>query len=1145
MTISDWRIYKVRAYSSMWKVEVRYASAPDRLQTGIFFSELFGEYQLPYVVINGVKVIYSGFKVENIEGTIVSIYLRKRSLDYYSFPPFLSWNWTLSLEAWYTGGVDDTFTVTGTGPSSSVDPFELGSNPFAWEVSAVDAPSAGIRNITVQETSGASEELVLSYVLNFFLKNSVIFINSKQYICANPGVKTAANQAQFFIHEESYVPAIGETIEVTTLNSSMDTVLDQNAFDVILQDNSIDKNSLKVFFDFNNFDGNHIQSSNPAISGTYSGEVFGAMSSFTGDTHLGEGFFNRDHYVKIANSEELFSNNFTFLFSCSKTDNQPANLFSNLGGYTNPTSGFAIGLNSANMLYFQNYEYLKPNILTLNTKNAQKNIFCVLGAENSLQMGKYNFTRNEFDFEVFGLDENFIRQSNDWYIGSGSAIGTEDYSFDGYMDYFMYFNQTLGQNQATALASGVFSNTTGVPPKIRSVPIGVTGYTLATSGVSGIIGYSGVLSGQEMTRYTGYAVTGTGLTGLLNITGDYNLYITGDSYSGFYMQANLDDYEVGNTGATFYDVVDAPPEVSAIAYDPNRQLLLVPDNDNNNVPISELDLEGNFIRTISSDISDVEAMCYMTGDYFAIGTETATAKIYYGPINKTTDQINSSDWSSITLPVWGAGLGLEGITFDQGRNCFYAVKEGPANKGVYKVLFNGTTTLIFNPSLTDLSDIHYDKYNDNLFIASHQDDKVIQTDMVGNVLYEKEIPLTQLEGLTFTPDMKKMYVAGEPKEGGYFRLNENLVKTYELLRNYTGFFSGDNEFQLTLYEEKLFSGINIQPVTGFSTGLHRYEYTGYENVYVQSGITGYNHTGHEYSALSGNSTGFLVVNSGNRIVASTDIYDYFYDKISYIGDRAGYDDMVEYNYREYDLTDATDLDLASAKNFNSFATFEYAPIRRSTAFTLKLGSDSDQINLFLNGVGQFEGDLEVSQNDYYQNIYDTETGDYSLIDDLVVNDKDFQTTSVGEDQVLYDLTQPEFIRQRAAITGVEDWRDAATLGVSGDEIQAFFNGQKIYSGIDYVSQEGYLSGQGFVTGITGYLFTFPEYENLENQTGVGLYDITGKFLVDNIYYLNGVRQDPNAFLVYATGVGLIEGTGIEIESKGTIVYNKDVSYGSD
>ena len=51
--------------------------------------------------------------------------------------------------------------------------------------------------------------------------------------------------------------------------------------------------------------------------------------------------------------------------------------------------------------------------------------------------------------------------------------------------------------------------------------------------------------------------------------------------------------------------------------------------------------------------------------------------------------------------------------------------------------------------------------------------------------------------------------------------------------------------------------------------------------------------------------------------------------------------------------------------------------------------------------------------------------------------------------------------------------------------------------------------------------------------------------LDNIYYLNGVRQDPNAFLVYATGVGLIEGTGIEIESKGTIVYNKDVSYGSD
>ena len=55
------------------------------------------------------------------------------------------------------------------------------------------------------------------------------------------------------------------------------------------------------------------------------------------------------------------------------------------------------------------------------------------------------------------------------------------------------------------------------------------------------------------------------------------------------------------------------------------------------------------------------------------------------------------------------------------------------------------------------------------------------------LLYEKSVPMTQPEGITFTSDVKRMYVAGEPKEGGYFRLNENLVNTYELLRQYTGF----------------------------------------------------------------------------------------------------------------------------------------------------------------------------------------------------------------------------------------------------------------------------------------------------------------------------------------------------------------------
>ena len=378
MNISDWKIYSVKAAGATWAVEVRYATAPNRTETIELFANAFGQHQTPYAVINGVKVVYSNFVVENAAGTIVTLYLRKKSKDYYAFPPFLSWGWNLENSGWFTLAVDDSFTVTGTGPESSVDPFELGSNPFIWEVSAVAAAVGNTRTITVEETSGASENMVLAYIQNFFLKNAVIYINSKQYICYSSGVKVGASESTLVIREEDYSPVVGEAVEVATLNSSMNTVLGENSFDVLLKSNSIDSSSLKIFYDFNHFDGDYVQSTRPAPSGTYSGQVFGSMAEFANATHTGEGFFNNNNYIKIENAEEIFSNDFTFLFSCSKTDNSNATIFSSLGGYTNPTSGFALGISNSNRLYFQNYEYLQPNILTLNTKNSDKNIFCIL-----------------------------------------------------------------------------------------------------------------------------------------------------------------------------------------------------------------------------------------------------------------------------------------------------------------------------------------------------------------------------------------------------------------------------------------------------------------------------------------------------------------------------------------------------------------------------------------------------------------------------------------------------------------------------------------------------------------------------------------------------------------------------------------------
>ena len=137
------------------------------------------------------------------------------------------------------------------------------------------------------------------------------------------------------------------------------------------------------------------------------------------------------------------------------------------------------------------------------------------------------------------------------------------------------------------------------------------------------------------------------------------------------------------------------------------------------------------------------------------------------------------------------------------------------------------------------------------------------------------------------------------------------------------------------------------------------------------------------------------------------------------------------------------------------------------------------------------------------------------------------------------------MRQTTGITNTQQWRDGRKLGISGDGVQVFINGQKIYSGahLDYVVREGFVSGQNFVTGITGDLSTYPNYTDLTMTTGEGLYDLTGRFLVDNVYYLNGVRQNPKNFLVYPTGVSLMEGIKVELDGKQDIIYNRSRNYG--
>lgn len=261
----------------------------------------------------------------------------------------------------------------------------------------------------------------------------------------------------------------------------------------------------------------------------------------------GYGCFDRKRYVKISNAEDLNSDDFTMIFSCNKKDFNPSTLFSNFGGYTNPSSGFALGLNSAGRLYYQTYEkpFLgnpkydeMPSIHTLMYHPARENIYCVIGqAERGrISLGRYDFIEDSFDFEDKLITSDYFKYSNTWYLGTGEATATDNYNYDGCMDYFMYFSSALTNTQADKLGAGIYSAISGTSPITRLTEGEITGYDQTFTGITGVIGYNGSLSGTREIVYSGVSITGNPIYGTVTATGEDNLFILGDKFTGLYIK---------------------------------------------------------------------------------------------------------------------------------------------------------------------------------------------------------------------------------------------------------------------------------------------------------------------------------------------------------------------------------------------------------------------------------------------------------------------------------------------------------------------------------------------------------------------------------------------------------------------------------
>tara|TARA_Y100000592_G_scaffold73956_1_gene115241 strand:- start:9792 stop:11912 length:2121 start_codon:yes stop_codon:yes gene_type:complete len=301
----------------------------------------------------------------------------------------------------------------------------------------------------------------------------------------------------------------------------------------------------KVFYDFSSFSG--VSQINSVADGDsiYSGSITNGDAQFTGNVS-GSGFF-RNQYITIQNTDQITSAAATILFSQEKTGVGPGTIFSNL----NEPSGFELGITTANKVYYKNYINGSPNYVTLESYPVDKNIYAFTMDERGAgSIGRLNFKAPAPKPQVLNFinsntpttpqgdtapiyysftKKNIIVPDHTVSNGSEWKIGSGDFLYSGYMDYFLYFDRVIGDDVLRKLARAIHVETTFVPPVTGLIQGVVTGYTVTVSNTSGIIGNEFTVTGKRVPSGNYEFFSGTPLTGAVEVSGEVFIPKTGIS----------------------------------------------------------------------------------------------------------------------------------------------------------------------------------------------------------------------------------------------------------------------------------------------------------------------------------------------------------------------------------------------------------------------------------------------------------------------------------------------------------------------------------------------------------------------------------------------------------------------------------------
>lgn len=295
---------------------------------------------------------------------------------------------------------------------------------------------------------------------------------------------------------------------------------------------------IQVLYDFESYSGDAILSVEEGNS-KYSGEVINFNSDFSGQSE-GSGFFD-GQYISIENANDITSEDITVIFSQRKTGASNGTIFSNLD--QSGPSGWEVGINQANKLYFKNFVDGSPSYQTLDCYMSDQNLCAVsVSSDGIVELLRLNFANKEetpfsynfltdsqdpetvnydFDRESLNIPSHSISNGSNWNIGSGEFL------YHGFMDYFLMFDSFLSRDQISSISKSMYSSGEFIPSVSGQLSGEITGYTVSSSGVSGKVGSSLFVSGEQQQSGFYTYESGVALTGTVGLSGEIYIPYTG------------------------------------------------------------------------------------------------------------------------------------------------------------------------------------------------------------------------------------------------------------------------------------------------------------------------------------------------------------------------------------------------------------------------------------------------------------------------------------------------------------------------------------------------------------------------------------------------------------------------------------------